>query len=573
MKKMRKYAIAIGLVSYMNFLSCETLDLDLTNDPNFLVNEQADVNFFMNSIQEDFVRHIEGDADGANDDNFQTGGNQNGDGLSIIGATLTRIVQLRNSRNYADAYQAVDGDDEWDNAYRGILQDIRSMTVLAEQIGQAKHIGVAQFIEAYIMISMVDFFGDVPYSQALQGANNLTPTVDGGASIYDAALVLLDQAIVNFGNAAAPNLANDYFYNNNYSRWTRAANTLRMKIYLQRRLVDNGAIANFNSIVNSGNYISNSADDFQFSWPATSASNPDTRHPRYGLNYQATGSTDYQSNWLMNLMDTSDDPRIRYYFYRQEDLVPGAEIEPNEQLVRCSVATTPPHYVAGGHTFCSLDNGYWGRDHMDNDGTPPDGFLRTAPGVYPAAGRFDDDSFGGVTPGTGGSGAGITPILTAALADFMIAEVRLVEGNEPAAATALESGITKSISKVMSFGSLDTAADLSFEPTPAQVSAFTDDVIDEFNAALVQGKWNILAEQYLVALYGNGIETYNFYRRTGYPSTLQPSVEPNPGSFTRSLFYPANVVNANNNIGQKADQTQRVFWDINPAGPGFPLSN
>lgn len=570
MKKMRKYVILAAIASFISFLSCETLELDATNDPNFLVAQQADVNFYMNSIQEDFVRHIEGTADYASDDNFQLGGNQNGDGLSNIGATLTRIAQLRNSRNYGDAYQAVDCDDEWDNAYRGILQDIRSMTPLAEAIGQSKHIGVAQFIEAYIIVSLVDFFGDIPYSQALQGADNLSPGLDSGASVYAAAINLLQQSIVNFGDASAPNLSIDYFYNNNYSRWIRAANTLLMKIYLQTRLVDNSAIASFNSIVASGNYISDNADDFQFSWPASSASNPDTHHPRYGLNYTATGATDYAPNWLMNLMDTSDDPRIRYYFYRQTDAVPGAEIAPNEETLSCSLETPPPHYA--GYTFCYLPNGYWGRDHMDNDGTPPDGFLRTAPGVYPAAGRFDDDSFEGATPGTGGGGAGITPILTAAWSSFMIAEVRMEEGNEPAAEAALMDGIGKSIQKVMSFGSLDTDADLSFAPTAGDVDDYMDNISDAFNAAGTTGKWNILAEQYFVALYGNGIESYNFYRRTGYPTTLQPGLEPDPGAFIRSLFYPSNAVNTNSSIPQKPDQTQRVFWDNNPAA-GFPIAN
>ena len=33
---------------------------------------------------------------------------------------------------------------------------------------------------------------------------------------------------------------------------------------------------------------------------------------------------------------------------------------------------------------------------MENDnGTPPDGFLRTLRGTYPAGGKFDDSSFGG----------------------------------------------------------------------------------------------------------------------------------------------------------------------------------
>jgi hypothetical protein len=66
---------------------------------------------------------------------------------------------------------------------------------------------------------------------------------------------------------------------------------------------------------------------------------------------------------------------------------------------------------------------------------------------------------------------------------------------------------------------------------------------------------------------------YNFYRRTGYPSTLQPSLEPNPGNFVRSFLYPANEANLNINVPQKPNVDQQVFWDNNPPSPGFPYSN
>ena len=78
------------------------------------------------------------------------------------------------------------------------------------------------------------------------------------------------------------------------------------------------------------------------------------------------------SNWLMGTMDASHDPRIRYYFYRQVPAVPGQEIPADEEDLKCSLQSAPAHYTAGGFTFCSLPNGYWGRDHGDSDGLPPD---------------------------------------------------------------------------------------------------------------------------------------------------------------------------------------------------------
>ncbi|MCB0374290.1 MAG: SusD/RagB family nutrient-binding outer membrane lipoprotein [Sinomicrobium sp.] len=566
MKKISKYLLATGLTGILVFGSCETGELNLTENPNALVPEQASVDFFLNSIQEDFIRHIDGDADYDINDNFSSGGNTNGDGLSNIGLELTRLDNM-SGRQYISAYQGSDFDDEWDNAYRGILTDIRAMTPLAEAAGQTRHLGIAQFIEAYVIVSLVDFFGNIPYSEALQGASNLNPALDDGASVYAAALNLLDQAVVNFQNEASTEPVVDLYYQNDYDAWIRAANTLRMKIYLQARLVDGAALANFNTIVNSGNYITDSDQDFQFNWPASSGSNPDVRHPRYGLNYQGTGAGDYLSNWLMNLMDTANDPRIRYYFYRQTDAVPGAEIPPNEELLSCSLESAPQHYLDGGFTFCYLNNGYWGRDHGDSDGVPPDGLLRTTYGVYPYGGRFDDDSFEAIAPGDGGGGRGITPILTASLVDFMIAEAAMAQNDVATAEAAMLQAVSKSIAKVQSFGALDPSADDSFAPSVADVNNYLNSIQAAFNAATMDGKWNILAEQYFIASFGNGIEAYNFYRRTGYPTTLQPNLEPDPGPFIRSLFYPSNAVNTNSNISQKPNQTQSVFWDNNPSGP------
>ena len=440
---------------------------------------------------------------------------------------------------------------------------------LAEENGLAKHIGIAQFVEAYVISAMVDFYGDIPYSEAVIGRENLNTKLDDGASVYDAALTLLDNAITNFEAETGVLPAIDLFYNSDYDQWIKAANTLKMRLYMHRRLVDPNAVSSINAILSSGNYISSTEDDFQYEWPATSPTGPDTRHPRYGLNYTPTGANDYMSNWLMNQMMVNSDPRIRYYFYRQTDAVPGAEIDPDEQLLQCSLQTPPPHYVSGGFTFCYLNNGYWGRDHGDTDGTPPDGLLRTTFGVYPAGGKFDDDSFSAISSGVGGGGNGITPIMTAAWIDFMQAELALTDGNTGEAKTFMLAGLEKQIAKVQTFAGKDIDADLSYEPSQQDVTDFIDFIGSAFDSADNEGKWDILAEQYFVTVFGNGIESYNFYRRTGYPTTLQPNLDPNPGNFIRSLFYPSNAVNTNSNISQKPDQEQTVFWDVN----GIPAAN
>lgn len=571
MKNISRYITLTVLVGLLAFAtSCETTELDLTADPNDLTPEQANVDFFLTSIQEDFVRQFEGDADFDLNDNWSSGGNTTGDGFNELGMELTRIVNM-NGRNYASVYQGGDMDDEWRNAYRGVLADIRAMQPLAEEAGLTRHIGIGQFIEAFLMVTMVDFFGDVPYTEAIQGGEaNFNPAVDSGASIYDAAMILIDQAIANFNSSPSSNPAADFFYGNDYEKWVKAANTLKLKIHVQRRLVDASAVDNFNAIIATGDYIQSTEDDFLWSWPATSATQPDTRHPRYGINYQAAGAGEYMSNWLMQLMDTNDDPRIRYYFYRQTEAVPGAGIAPNEELLNCSLETPPQHYLDAGFggDFCYLPNGYWGRAHGEADGIPPDGLLRTTYGTYPVAGRFDDDSFQAIGVDSGGGGNGITNLLTAYGVDFMKAEMAMLQGNTGDARIYLLAALDKSVAKVQAFLSgREAGADLSFEPSTGEINTYRTQIGINFDDADMDGKWDVLAEQYFIAHFGNGVEPYNFYRRTGFPTTLQPNLEPEPGTFIRSMYYPTNAVNNNSNITQKADQTQPVFWDTNPSAP------
>ncbi|WP_298791477.1 SusD/RagB family nutrient-binding outer membrane lipoprotein [uncultured Allomuricauda sp.] len=569
MKRISKNIFTAFCAMALVLVSCETTELDLTANPNFLTPEQSSPDFLLNSIQEDFVRQFEGDADNDPNDNWASGGNTTGDGFNELGMELTRIVNM-SGRNYVSVYQGSDMSDEWDNAYR-LLANIRTMEPLATEAGLTHHIAITQFIEAYLFVTMVDFFGDVPYSEAAIADDNFNPVADSGASIYDAALVLLDQAIANFGTDPAAKPPTDFYYGGDEDQWIRACNTLKMKIYLQRRLVDGSALASFDAIVTGGNYITDTADDFLFAWGATSASQPDNRHPRYGINYTVSGGGDYMSNWLMNLMDTTDDPRMRYYFYRQNATVPGSgTTPPDEETLNCSLEAAPQHYLDGGFTFCNLPNGYWGRDHGDADGIPPDGLLRTVYGTYPVGGKFDDDTFAEIGLVAGAAGLGITNLLTAFGADFMIAEAAMASGDAPGAKAAVLSALDKSVAKVQAFSSTRLAgADASFEPSAADVTAYSDAVDAAWDAADADGQWNILAEQLWIASFGNGVDPYNFYRRTGFPTTLQPNLEPNPDVFIRSMYYPTNSVNNNSSISQKPDQQQPVFWDT----AGVPAAN
>lgn len=551
--------IVILMLGLITLYSCETTDLDKLNNPNELSPSQADIDLSMNAIM---VR--------------------TGDFTNTMGSYGARFTRIRNmfGRTYLNVFGPADFNTAWNQAYADILSDIRAMNQQIDGLeGEfEKHKALGQVLEAYIVVTLVDYFGDIPYSEGLD-PTILNPAVDSGADVYEAAIDILDDAIAKLNQATTVDVGNDLYYDGDYDKWIKLANTLKMKIYFQQRLVNPSAINDFETIVSTGNYIQE-GEDFVFNW-GNNLDNPNSRHPIYNVQYAPGGpDTWYMSNWLMDQMrngQTTEDPRIRYYYYRQVDDV-VSNVDPSSgSEKRCIIQTIPPHYAANNILYCypNDNRGLWGRDHGQDDGIPPDGFLRTAFGIYPAGGRFDDSSFEIIDGNNyGANGAGITPIILASTVDFWRAELALeVDNDSGTASQLLESAMEKHIAYVQGFTSRSAASfDMSTVPDSDDVEDYIMEVVDEFDNASAEKQLNIIGEQFFISLIGNGTDAYNFYRRTGAPTDIQPSVEPDPGPLPRTLWYPATEVTANPNVSQKDDLTVKVFWDNNPS-TGFPENN
>ena len=559
------------LIFSFAILSCETTELNILDDPNSLTESQGDINLLLNNVQVSFGTFMDGTING------------NNRGVSEFGMEVTRISHMFGP-TYENAYAPANFDVIWSTAYSEILQDIRLLNPLAEQTQNYTHIAIGQIIEAYVIITLVDYFGDIPYSEALRGLENLSPGLDSGEEVYAAAEALLNDAIANLGRDAVSEPTTDLFYNGGLNNWINLANTLKLKMYLQTRLVDSQAASKINALIADGNLIDQESEDFMFSY-STNNTNPDSRHPVYVRVFpDNTHSGFYASIWYMNqlLSGNGIDPRIRYYFYRQNTNYDGA----NSQTKSCVDADRPTHFGVDD-PFCTIGvSGYWGRDHGDEDGIPPDGANVTLPGPYPYGGVFDDDQGTTIRTGNldaiGNQGSGISPIMMSSYVDFMLAEASLTLGVSGNPRTYLESGIRKSIETVVNFSDLnpsqvvvandpdtqdnETVLLSEFIPTSMVIQSYIDGVLATFdNAGSNDERLNIIVTQYFLALWGNGVEAYNTFRRTGKPNNLQPTRTPTAGSFIRLFLYPATADDNNSNISQR-NVSEQVFWDTNPAG-------
>lgn len=532
---------SLALAVLLGVASCETTQLEILDNPNALSPGQSDLNLFLNSIQLSTNTFF-----------FQ---------VTEEGMEVTRMLHMFGP-TYINAYSSNQFNGPWSTAYAGVFADVNAMIPVAEEKGFYTHIGIAQILKSYISLTLVDYFGDVPFSEAGSG-EFLNPNADTGASIYAAVDQLLTDAIVNLGKGG-PAPTTDLYYGGNKAKWIKFANTLKIKLYLQSRLVDNTAASKINSIVSGGNFIASVADDFVFQYGVANA-NPDSRHPIFINNFdQPADVNDYMSNSYMDHLlkgKAVRDPRTRYYFYRQV-----AVVSTDPQDIPC-VNEPKPAQFPNDMVFCNPGEGYWGRDHGDSDGIPPDGGSRTSFGLYPIGSRFDSDNFlssSGRSMGT--TGSGINPIMLSSYVQFMLAENALT-GGAGNARTFLEEGVRQSIDKVMNFRNDLVSA--SFKPTAGDVNDYVDNVLSLYDAAGTNdAKLDVVVREYWIALFGNGVEAYNTYRRTGKPANLQPTLIANPGPFIRSFLYPNDYVSGNINATQKPGDgvDTPVFWDTNPAG-------
>jgi hypothetical protein len=170
-------------------------------------------------------------------------------------------------------------------------------------------IAVARILKAYLFLNMTDRWGDIPYSQALQGDKAFSPVYDKQQDIYTDLFKELTEAAAQIkeGENAA---AGDILLGGDMAAWKRFANTTRMIMGLRLSKVDPAkGMAEYASAV-AGGVISSNAEniDYQFI-----AGDPNNYNPWYN-NYSVSFRNDYAlSTTLAGYMASRNDPRLAVY--------------------------------------------------------------------------------------------------------------------------------------------------------------------------------------------------------------------------------------------------------------------
>lgn len=559
------------LTTILCFSSCETFDLNQIEDPSSLNANLLDPAFTFNYVQLQLPEFV--------------------NSANSFTQRVTRQMAMTGGNNYDSAFAPVNFNGNWTLGYT-MLNAIKIMEPKAVQNEEFYALGAAKVIRCYVLLTMVDMYGDIPVSEALMGNDNLTPKFDNSAAIYSQIFDELDAAILILGQTNNSQSKVQDLYYANQANWITLANTIKLKMLCTARLAasdlgvsDIGAA--ITGIINEGNYIDTPSEDFAFKY-GNSRFTPNTRHPMYNDQYELGGGA-YIGNYMFWTMTTEKgfavsasgttnsttnvDPRTAFYFFKQANVVPS-----NYDQFSLPNRTRPDHYndikynsfydntIRTPYTVSNwvggaiVDNGYWGRDHGNNSGIPPDADLRSVGGIYPIGGAFGSPSSVQTSGNKGALGAGIMPIILSSFVHFLKAEAILTLGISGDARLELQQGIEQSIDKTANF-----KPGVGPQPTPAVLQAqkswyVNTFILPRYDASNNDKKLEMIIKEYYIAAWGNGIEPYNNYRRTGYPSNFQPTLEPDAGVFYSTALYSGDSVNNNPNAPANV-RTKKVFWD------------
>lgn len=441
-------------------------------------------------------------------------GNSSGGLSSVTSTYMHQFVQRGAELN---DYGIGGGDfgviTPWTVVYSMQLMDLEFMKNLAIEEGATHYLGVGQIIEAYTYSILVDVWGDIPFSEAALGTDNLAPKYDLGENVYPQLFTLLDDAIANLASESTNSPSNDdLFYGGDLDKWRKLAKTLKLKLYNQVRLVQNVS-SEVNALIAEGDLIS-ADDDFEMMHGTTLT--PDDRNPGWVQEYTNGSPQYYMSPFFYEIMTNQNtfnhrnyggvinttDPRVPYYFYNQLEEGSGDSDAQN----KCSYCPSK-----SGSSFLSI---YAFSFNID----PNEGFdqatSQTVGGLYPFGGAFDDGKGGGVSP-TGGTPSAPLRLLTYCALKYIQAELILSGDATGDARVEFEEALNASFAEVNEAAA--NSADMAPELDQADIDTYVDAVLAAYDAADDDGKLEHIITQKWLASFGWGVDSYTDYRRTGYP--------------------------------------------------------
>ncbi|MEM6699973.1 MAG: SusD/RagB family nutrient-binding outer membrane lipoprotein [Bacteroidota bacterium] len=404
----------------------------------------------------------------------------------------------------------------WNNSYQRLGKDLFDIINKTEE-GSNLH-SMATIFKVFFFQRLTDMYGDIPYSQANQGAVFPQPQFDRQEDIYKSFIEDLTKAVSNLDQTKEEIGNADILYNGDVGKWKRFGNSLLLRIALRiskvepelaksiaQQAVENGVMMSNDDIA----YVSFSGSDVD----GPNANGVSEVFQDFGI----TGHLFRYSDEFVNFIINNEDPR-------EDNLM---ETYRNDGSIDNSVGS-------GNHL---------GRPNGIDPGNDDFVFAQprrdvmvtyNAPAIY----------------------------MSYAEVEFLRAEAIVLGWIEGDAQQAYENGI------------FAACKHLSLYPNAASID--DDDILDyleEFDVEYdTRNALEQINTQKWIALLFDGFEAYANQRRSGFPK-LTPGLAKgeSDGEIPRRLRYPiGEKVNNAANYQIAVDRllegdvlTSRMWWDVN----------
>ncbi len=219
----------------------------------------------------------------------------------------------------------------WDAIYRDVLIDLKEATSIlnAEKEGMSANLlpinvnqlALVSILEVYSYHVLVDVFGDIPFTEALD-IDNPSPAYDNDTDIYASLFTKLDAAINDLNTNEGSFGSADFIYDGDVSSWKKFANSLKLRMALRTK--DGSKIS---AAIASGVFESN-ADNAAFQFLA---SDP-YANPLWENLVQSGRSDLLVSDTFVDVITTLNDPRTPVYMGDNKDPYVGGPYGANNSF-------------------------------------------------------------------------------------------------------------------------------------------------------------------------------------------------------------------------------------------------
>jgi hypothetical protein len=233
----------------------------------------------------------------------------------LLAQYLSEVTYVTESRyNFSDRKIP---DSHWGIIYRDVLTNLEEAkgiinnTSYTDQVKKANQLAIIDILEVYSYQSLVDLFGNVPYTEAIKGSANSRPKYDDAKTVYYSLIETLSKSINNLSSDSEGFGESDILYGGDINSWKLFANSLKLRFALR--------ISDFDS-AKANTMVKEALTSGVFEDQSESAIfRPTGTAPYVGCYYhwgtiEARPKDYVPTNTLINMMNTLNDPRRPVWF-------------------------------------------------------------------------------------------------------------------------------------------------------------------------------------------------------------------------------------------------------------------